>query len=141
MSKRKKAFSHRSHGRARRQSRSVRPISSVPRSVLLLCVVGGCVVLAAIIIPALLSPSHRGDIAASLQAERLRLRRQVAAVFAGIPQHGALLGQPMAPVTLQVFVDLEDNREGTTWFDVMLPPILETFVRPRLVRLEFRSMK
>jgi protein-disulfide isomerase len=65
----------------------------------------------------------------------------VAALFAGIPQHGASLGRPTAPVTLQVFVDLEDHGDGTSWFDEMLPPILQSFVRTNIVRLEFRSFK
>lgn len=69
------------------------------------------------------------------------MQKQVAAVFAGIPQHGAVLGEPNAPVTLQVFVDLEDHGDGTAWFDFMLPHIVEAFVRSKLVRLEFRSLK
>jgi Thioredoxin len=62
-------------------------------------------------------------------------------MFAGIPQHGASLGDQRAPVTLQVFVDLEDHGDGTRWFDDMLPPILGQFVRTNVVRLEFRSFK
>jgi hypothetical protein len=65
----------------------------------------------------------------------------VAALFAGIPQHGVILGEPTAPVTLQVFVDLEDHGDGTRWLDVMLPPILKQFVRTNIVRLEFHSFK
>jgi hypothetical protein len=65
----------------------------------------------------------------------------VAALFAGIPQHELILGQPTAPVTLQLFVDLEDHGDGTRWLDVMLPPILEKFVRTNVVRLEFHSFK
>jgi protein-disulfide isomerase len=65
----------------------------------------------------------------------------VAALFAGIPQRGKILGQPTAPVTLQVFVDLEDHGNGVQWFDEMLPPILEKFVRTNVVRLEFHSLK
>jgi protein-disulfide isomerase len=52
-----------------------------------------------------------------------------------------VLGQPAAPVTLQVFVDLEDYADGTNWFDLDLPVILEKFVRPGIVRLEFHSFK
>jgi protein-disulfide isomerase len=65
----------------------------------------------------------------------------VAALFAGIPQRGVSLGNPMAPVTLQAFVDLEDHGDGVAWFDEMLPPILRQFVRTGIVRLEFRSFK
>jgi hypothetical protein len=58
-----------------------------------------------------------------------------------MPQHGVSLGDPTAPLTLQVFVDLEDHGDGTRWFDEMLPPILKNFVRTNIVRLEFRSFK
>lgn len=90
---------------------------------------------------ALLVVSQRGRVAPSANAERLRIQRQAATLFAGIPQHGLVLGQPTAPVTLQLFVDLEDHGDGTRWFDEMLPPILEQFVRPNVVRLEFHSFK
>ena len=75
------------------------------------------------------------------RATRLQVQRRVAALFAGIPQHGVVLGARRAPVTLQVFIDLEDRNDGTRWFDKMLPPILERFVRTGIVRLEFRSFK
>ncbi len=74
-------------------------------------------------------------------AERIRVQRRVAALFAGIPQHGVILGQPTAPITLQVFIDLEDHNDGTRWLDEMLPPILQQFVRTNIVRLEFHSFK
>ena len=63
------------------------------------------------------------------------------ALFAGIPQRGTVLGQPNAPVTLQVYVDLEDHGNGVQWFDELLPPIIEKFVRTDVVRLEFHSLK
>lgn len=141
MSKRQRALSRRSHGRARRQKRPARPIRSARRATLLLCAVGVGVVLATTVAVVIASTSHQNGGAASPLAERRRLQKQVAALFAGIPQHGAILGQLTAPVTLQVFVDLEDHGDGTTWFDFMLPPILEAFVRRELVRLEFHSLK
>jgi protein-disulfide isomerase len=97
--------------------------------------------LAAIVALLLLLPDsrRRGDV--SHGAARLRVQQQVAALFAGIPQHGAALGRSKAPVTLQVFVDLEDHGDGTRWFNEMLPPILDKFVRTNIVRLEFRSFK
>jgi protein-disulfide isomerase len=76
-----------------------------------------------------------------VDTKKLRLNRHVATLFAGIPQHGVVLGSPTAPVTLQVFLDLEDHGDGTRWFDVMLPPIIEKFVRTNVVRLEFHSFK
>lgn len=85
--------------------------------------------------------SQRDRVASSASAERLLVRRQVAALFAGIPQHGVVLGQLAAPVTLQVFIDLEDHGDGTRWLDFMLPHILEAFGRTNFVRLEFHSFK
>jgi hypothetical protein len=97
--------------------------------------------LAVVAVPVLLVAIPRGRPAPSASAERFHVRRQVAALFAGIPQHGVILGQPTAPVTLQLFIDLEDKGDGTRWLDVMLPPILEQFVRTNVVRLEFHSFK
>lgn len=85
--------------------------------------------------------SQRGRAVPSASATRLRVQRYVAALYAGIPQHGVVLGQSAAPVTLQVFVDLEDHTDGTRWFDVMLPPIINRFVKTNILRLEFRSFK
>lgn len=62
-------------------------------------------------------------------------------MFAGIPQHGVILGKSTAPIILQVFIDLEDHNDGTRWLDEMLPPILTEFVRTNIMRLEFRSFK
>jgi protein-disulfide isomerase len=96
---------------------------------------------ALIVVLVLLVANHEGRVASSASAERAHVQRQVAALFAGIPQHGVVLGQPTAPITLQVFVDLEDHGDGTRWFDEMLPPIIEKFVRTNVVRLEFHSFK
>ncbi len=104
--------------------------------------VGVCAVVALAVVLVLPVASQRGRVTPTASAARLlRIQRHVAALFAGIPQHGVVLGQPTAPVTLQVFVDLEDHGDGTRWFDAMLPPIIEKFVRPNVVRLEFHSFK
>jgi hypothetical protein len=73
-------------------------------------------------------------------AEHLRIQRRVAALFAGIPQHGAVLGQSTAPVTLQVFIDLEDA-QSAYWVESLMPAILGEFVRTNVVRIEFHSYK
>jgi hypothetical protein len=123
---------------ARRVARRAR--AAWQRSALGLRAVGVCAIVASIVVLALLVADQRGHVALSAGADRLRIQRKEAALFAGIPQHGVVLGQPTAPVTLQVFVDLEDV-DGTHWFDAMLPPILERFVRTNVVRLEFHSFK
>jgi protein-disulfide isomerase len=111
------------------------------RSALGLRVAGVCAVVALVVVLVMLAVGQRGRVAPSAGAERLlRIQRHVAALFAGIPQHGVVLGQPTAPVTLQVFVDLEDG-DGKLWFSEMLPPIIEKFVRTNVVRLELHSFK
>ena len=132
----------RSRGRPPTQrSRSSPPVDSARRPAFPLRAVAGVVVLALIVAVMVLVVSHQGRGAPRSSAERVRVQHQVAALFAGIPQRGTILGQPTAPVTLQVFVDLEDHGNGVQWFDEMLPPILATFVRTDVVRLEFHSLK
>jgi protein-disulfide isomerase len=127
--------------RAARGARAARRARATSRrSALGLRAISVCAIVALIVVLVLLA-SQRGRVAPSASAERLRIQRQVSTLFAGIPQHGVVLGQPTAPITLQVFVDLEDHGDGTRWFDVMLPPILEKFVRTNVVRLEFYSFK
>jgi len=60
-------------------------------------------------------------------------------VFAGIPQHGIVLGSPSAPVTLVEFADLqcpycaEFSREA-------LPPIVQEYVRTGRVKIVFQGL-
>lgn len=104
--------------------------------------IAGGVLAVAIAIGLVLIVSQGGGRRASAGqvAERLRIQRRVVALFEGIPQHGAVLGQPTAPVTLQVFMDLEDHQVGY-WVNVLLPAILKKFVRTNVVRIEFHSYK
>jgi protein-disulfide isomerase len=125
----------------RRARRSLRPAPSSWWTRGGLRAVAGCVIVTLIVALVLLLTSQRSHIASRASAERLQGQREVTALFAGVPQHGVILGQPRAPVTLQVFVDLEDHGDGTRWLDAMLPPIVEKFVRTNVVRLEFHSFK
>jgi hypothetical protein len=66
--------------------------------------------------------------------------REVRALLAGIPQHGQTLGAPTAPVTLQLFAELEDySSEG--WFLRCLPAIIRKFVHTNLLKIEYRAFK
>jgi protein-disulfide isomerase len=127
--------------RLSRQRRSLLPTSASQLSVRVHGAVGLCFIVAVIVALLVLVLGFRVRVDPSSGDARLQLQRNVAALFAGIPQHGVVLGHSTAPVTLQVFVDLEDHGDGTYWFDEMLPPILEKFVRTNLVRLEFLSFK
>ncbi len=70
----------------------------------------------------------------------IRADREVSALLAGIPQRGETLGAPTAPVTLQVFADLEDN-DSKRWFITLLPAIIRVFVRTNILKIEYRSFK
>jgi hypothetical protein len=90
--------------------------------------------LAGVLVPAGLS-----DIAGSSgHPPRASVESQVSALLSGIPQNGNSLGQPSAPITLQVFGDLEspDVRTFMVW---LLPDIIHEWVRPNIVKIQFRS--
>jgi protein-disulfide isomerase len=68
------------------------------------------------------------------------IERRVSALLAGISQRGNALGSPRAPITLQVFGDLQCI-DVKYWFVEDLPAIIKDFVRPNVLRLEYRAMK
>jgi Thioredoxin len=69
-----------------------------------------------------------------------RVDREVRALLAGIPQEGQTLGAPTAPVTLQLFAELEDySSDG--WFLTYLPAIIRKFVRTNVLKIEYRAFK
>jgi Thioredoxin len=66
--------------------------------------------------------------------------REVRALLGGIPQEGQTLGASTAPVTMQVFAELEDDSsEGE--FLGKLPAIIRKFVRTNVLRIEYRAFK
>lgn len=95
-----------------------------------------CVILGACAVALALFPIRHTPTADAYK----RIDRQVAALLAGIPQQGNTLGSPLAPITLQVFGDLECN-DVKYWFNVLLPAIVKNFVRPNILRIEYRAMK
>jgi protein-disulfide isomerase len=83
------------------------------------------------------SAAHRpGE---SVAAER-GIDRTVGALFAGIPQEGALLGARSAPVTMEVILDLEDPT-CRWWFREDLPRIVLDYVRTGALRLRYHAFK
>jgi hypothetical protein len=59
-------------------------------------------------------------------------------LFAGIPQHGAVLGDPGAPVTLQFFGDLECPEARQVILGVM-PLLIHKWVRGGELRIVYRA--
>lgn len=125
------------HRRARAKRTSGAPGSRSKARLAWLSVCAACVLLGAYVLLAQVSPSARHKSVAEADA---RIDRQVSALLAGIPQHGNTLGSPRAPITLQVFGDLE-CLDVKYWFVSYLPAIINDFVRPNALRIEYRAMK
>ena len=60
-------------------------------------------------------------------------------LLGGIPQHGAALGAPAAPVTLIEYADLQCPYCGQ-WSRATLPTIVERYVRTGKLRIVFNGM-
>lgn len=93
-------------------------------------------VLAAVVVGSvlLISPNSSGA------GQDARFDHEVSALLAGIPQEGRTLGAPAAPVTLQLFADLKDD-DSQRWVLTLLPAIIDEFVRPGILKIEYRSYK
>jgi protein-disulfide isomerase len=66
--------------------------------------------------------------------------RQIDALLAGIPQRHDTLGSPRAPVTLQFFGDLECPNSKEFALEA-LPTLVQRWVRPGKLRIEYRSLE
>jgi thioredoxin family protein len=66
--------------------------------------------------------------------------REVSELLAGIPQSGTALGDPRAPITLQIFGDLECPTVRRFMIS-HLPAIIDTWVRRGVLRLDYRSLE
>lgn len=77
---------------------------------------------------------------ASTGSSQKQIDQEVTALLAGIPQDGATLGSPDAPVIVQMFADLECPTVKH-FVESHLPSIINTWVRPGTVKLEYRSLK
>lgn len=69
-----------------------------------------------------------------------QIDQEVTALLADIPQEGATLGEPRAPITLQVFADLECPTVKR-FVVSLLPSIIDTWVRRGVIKLEYRSLE
>jgi hypothetical protein len=107
--------------------RSRTPIGRVVLAVATLSVLGALIVTAV------------GDVAGSPdQPLSARVRQEVSSLLGAIPQNGVTLGRLSAPVTLQIFGDLEspDVRTFVLW---LLPDIIREWVRTNKVKLQYRA--
>lgn len=76
----------------------------------------------------------------SLAVRKRHVDEAVTRLLTGIPQSNATLGDPDAPVTMQVYseVECQDSRE---WFKHQFPAIVNKFVRPGILKLEYHAFK
>lgn len=100
---------------------------------------GAIVALAAVvvIVAALISRSGTKDTAAT--GSGVAGASEVAALFAGIPQDGTVIGEPTAAVTLTEFADLQCPF-CAQFAEQSLATLVERYVRPGRVRLDFRAL-
>ena len=97
------------------------------------------VVVAGLLVFVLTSDSSSvGKATASPEESRAVKRTEV--LLAGIPQHGAILGSPEAPVTLQFFADLQCSESRQVVLGA-LPFLIHHWVRAGKLRIVFRSLK
>jgi hypothetical protein len=98
------------------------------------------VLLPALLIAAILVATTIVGLGAGDRPGRKQIDQEVAGLLAGIPQRGPTLGSPNAPVTLQMFADLECPTVKL-FVESYLPSIIEKWVRTGTVKLEYRSLQ
>jgi hypothetical protein len=93
----------------------------------------------AIAVASVLLVTRVGDVEGSSGGRSsVRVEKEVSALLSGIRQSGDTLGQASAPITLEVFGDLEsaDVRTFVLW---LLPDIVREWVRTNIVKIQYRS--
>jgi protein-disulfide isomerase len=98
-----------------------------------------CAVVIAGILIATVRSSGRQPIR-HLSSTEIQTVKEVSALLNGIPQHGNTLGQPTAPVTVQVFGDLE-CATVRIFVLLLLPSIIRDWVRENIVKIQYRSLE
>jgi hypothetical protein len=78
--------------------------------------------------------------ASSQAALEHNIDHKVSAQLSGIPQEGTTLGSRTAPVTMEVFIDLEDPT-SRWWFREDLPAIIAAYVRTGALKLRYHAFK
>jgi protein-disulfide isomerase len=100
---------------------------------------GAIVVVAAAIVAAAIAIGNAGGGTAGTTTGTPEGIAATRALFAGIPQHGIVLGNPRARVTLTEFADLQCPFCGQNARE-LLPEIVRRYVRPGRVKLVFRNL-
>jgi protein-disulfide isomerase len=98
------------------------------------------VLLPVLVIAAILVVTAIVGLGAGNGSSRKQIEQEVTALLAGIPQRGPTLGSPDAPVTIQMFADLECPTVKR-FVESYLPSIISDWVRTGTVKLEYRSLK
>jgi len=76
----------------------------------------------------------------SSAVDKAEVQQRVNRLLAGIPQQGATLGSPKAPITLWIYADLECPTVKR-FASAFLPSIIRNWVRSGTVKLEYRSLR
>lgn len=98
------------------------------------------VILPVLAIAAILAGAAVAGFGADDGPSRKQIDQEVTALLAGIPQQGATLGSSDAPVTLQMFADLECPTVQR-FVESYLPSLIRDWVRTGKVKLEYRSLR
>jgi protein-disulfide isomerase len=102
---------------------------------------GGLVGLAAVVVVVAIAISSGGAKGPQKKAgEKVAGQSLVAAEFDGIPQNGAVLGDPKAPATLVEYGDLVCPA-CKAYSDDVIPAIVQKYVRTGKLRMEFKAFQ
>src|SRR5689334_11453311 len=121
--------------RAERQA-AERAIAARGRQRRRLYQLGATLGLAAVVVAVAIAVSSGGGNGAGAS----RSPSQAAALFAGIPEHNGVLGDPHAPVTVTEFVDLQCPicAEASR---TLLPSLVRDYVKTGKVKLQARTLQ
>lgn len=81
----------------------------------------------------------KADTASARVTQGSRAAPAVQSLFAGIPQQGAVIGSPMARVTLVEYADLQCPYCGK-WARETLPVLIKEYVRTGKLRIVFKGL-